>query len=291
MSENEDHPAKKQKTISNEPEIIPPITPLDAPSLNEEADVNLIQNFIGIPNNEKQKNKVVTSEALTPIPDPSLISLPTSASASPSVLPLPSSLTSRWYGSQVIVAPNGERLGYIGGDCVDDENYQMLDEDSIDEIPIMNPSMKPKQDIKKIFGALGIRAILSVCDGEETPRHKWVSFAHFDSQDEFDFDIIALFHQILPFINQNKGHLLIKSGRGNGRAPTLWIMYLMHQYRVSLKDAFSIVKTAHPSTKPNTGFFEKLMLFECEVFGLQDDSHCSMTLAEYRKSSLKKWIQ
>lgn len=80
------------------------------------------------------------------------------------------------------------------------------------------------------------------------------------------------------------GAVLIKSPRGISRAATLCIGYLVHQRNFTLRDAFNHVKRQRQSTRPNVGFFAQLMGFELECCNTS-----TMTLADYRRTSMKLW--
>uniref|UniRef100_A0A8C7Y4E2 Dual specificity phosphatase 19b n=1 Tax=Oryzias sinensis TaxID=183150 RepID=A0A8C7Y4E2_9TELE len=60
------------------------------------------------------------------------------------------------------------------------------------------------------------------------------------------------------------GVVLVHCNAGVSRSPSVVIGYLMIREGLSFDDAFSQVKQARPSSRPNSGFYQQLQNFECE---------------------------
>ncbi|XP_074860541.1 dual specificity phosphatase 28 [Carettochelys insculpta] len=61
---------------------------------------------------------------------------------------------------------------------------------------------------------------------------------------------------------QSGGKCLVYCKNGHSRSATICTAYLMRHQKLSLQDAFEIVKTARPGVEPNTGFWSQLQRYE-----------------------------
>uniref|UniRef100_A0A3P9HW13 Dual specificity phosphatase 19b n=1 Tax=Oryzias latipes TaxID=8090 RepID=A0A3P9HW13_ORYLA len=82
-----------------------------------------------------------------------------------------------------------------------------------------------------------------------------------------DTDITSYLKESSTFIDQAKeqdGVVLVHCNAGVSRSPSVVIGYLMIREGLSFDDAFSQVKQARPSSRPNSGFYQQLQNYECE---------------------------
>lgn len=158
-----------------------------------------------------------------------------------------------------------------------------------------------------VLRALNIVVVVNASEEEQAPIAPNVAVENVNITDDADADLKRHFQRVFSIIGANRlskycvlpstysslidAHratkrdaVLIKSPRGVSRAATLCVGYLVHQQNFTLRDAFNHVKRQRPNTRPNVGFFAQLMEFELERTGVS-----SMTLADYRRSSLKLW--
>lgn len=64
------------------------------------------------------------------------------------------------------------------------------------------------------------------------------------------------------------GKALVHCVAGVSRSSTIVIAYLMKARRMSLREAYYLVKSKRPFIRPNTGFWKQLIEYEHKLFGL-----------------------
>ena len=87
------------------------------------------------------------------------------------------------------------------------------------------------------------------------------------------FEIVDHHHQTLAFdpiiqlidASLQKGAVLVNCAVGISRSPAFVIAYLMKTQKLSLNDAYRIVKRARPKIGPNEGFMSQLMVYEQSI--------------------------
>jgi predicted protein tyrosine phosphatase len=72
------------------------------------------------------------------------------------------------------------------------------------------------------------------------------------------YNILQEIHKVVDFMEHcNNGKLLIHCGEGVSRSPSILIMYLIHRYKYTYLDAFSVIYSKR-FIKPNVGFMKQL---------------------------------
>ncbi|KAG7154321.1 Dual specificity protein phosphatase 1-like, partial [Homarus americanus] len=83
--------------------------------------------------------------------------------------------------------------------------------------------------------------------------------------DSADIDITQFMAEVNHFMvmaRQNQKHILVHSYHGKSRAPAILILYLMTVHRMTLRQAFSLVKASHRPITLNVGFQKTLQDLE-----------------------------
>jgi protein-tyrosine phosphatase len=78
-------------------------------------------------------------------------------------------------------------------------------------------------------------------------------------------DMTQFFETAIAFIGdciRGDGRVLVHCGAGISRASTVTIAYLMHDLRLRLDQAYSLVKSVRPCIHPNVGFVRQLRAYE-----------------------------
>ncbi|XP_012786876.1 dual specificity protein phosphatase 14-like [Ochotona princeps] len=78
------------------------------------------------------------------------------------------------------------------------------------------------------------------------------------------FDTVA---DKIHSVNREQGTTFVHCSAGVSRSATLCIAYLMKFHHVCLLEAYRWVKARRPVIKPNVGFWEQLIDYECQLFG------------------------
>ena len=75
------------------------------------------------------------------------------------------------------------------------------------------------------------------------------------------------FEPVLELIDEslNRGAVLVNCAVGMSRSPTFIIAYLMRTNKISLKEAYKIVKDARPKINPNPYFMKQLETYESSL--------------------------
>ncbi|XP_029430998.1 dual specificity protein phosphatase 14-like [Rhinatrema bivittatum] len=78
------------------------------------------------------------------------------------------------------------------------------------------------------------------------------------------FDTVA---DRIRLVERHSGRTLVHCVAGVSRSATLCIAYLMKYEGLSLREAYSWVKSRRPMICPNAGFWHQLMVYEKRLFG------------------------
>ena len=106
------------------------------------------------------------------------------------------------------------------------------------------------------------------CIGVHAPFPDAFHYHILPAKDRPEEDIRKFFKGACTFIEnslRNGGKCLIHCGAGISRASTISIAYLMYKLRIPFTQAYSLVRSARPIIKPNSGFVEQLRDFEFEI--------------------------
>ncbi|XP_075413639.1 dual specificity protein phosphatase 18-like [Tenrec ecaudatus] len=68
-------------------------------------------------------------------------------------------------------------------------------------------------------------------------------------------------------VELKQGRTLLHCAAGISRSATLCLAYLMKYHAMSLLDAHVWAKSCRPIIRPNSGFWEQLIHYECQLFG------------------------
>lgn len=80
-----------------------------------------------------------------------------------------------------------------------------------------------------------------------------------------DTDITSYMEECSSFIDQARdkdGVVLVHCNAGVSRSSSIVIGYLMLREKLPFQEAYSQVKTARPSVRPNPGFYQQLQLYK-----------------------------
>ncbi|XP_055315684.1 dual specificity protein phosphatase 18 isoform X2 [Sitodiplosis mosellana] len=87
--------------------------------------------------------------------------------------------------------------------------------------------------------------------------------------DKSDIDISNYFDEVsdlIEQIRQTNGKTMVHCVAGVSRSASLVLAYLMKYWKMSLKGAFELVRTARPQIRPNIGFVRQLIFYEEKLF-------------------------
>lgn len=119
------------------------------------------------------------------------------------------------------------------------------------------------------------------CNMRETCREEWLKFnterglpceyRKISWTDTADQDILQLLNEAMSFIDESHKanpdhHVLVHCVQGISRSTSVVLAYLMRHERMSLRDAFTRVKSVRTIVAPREEFLEQLGRFECSEF-------------------------
>jgi len=112
-----------------------------------------------------------------------------------------------------------------------------------------------------------ISHILTVASGIKPKWPKKFKYMTIDILDMDDQNIKQHFRKTFEFIEtgRNDGAVLVHCVAGVSRSATICIAYIIQKLKVTLEDAFGLVKDARPTICPNDGFMKQLKEFEQEI--------------------------
>uniref|UniRef100_A0A1B6EEH0 Protein-tyrosine-phosphatase n=1 Tax=Clastoptera arizonana TaxID=38151 RepID=A0A1B6EEH0_9HEMI len=89
-------------------------------------------------------------------------------------------------------------------------------------------------------------------------------------QDSSSADISAYLHTVadtIQQVSQDGGKVLVHCVAGMSRSAALCLSYLVKHNNMSLRKAFTHLRSCRPFVRPNSGFFRQLIEFEEQVTG------------------------
>lgn len=110
-----------------------------------------------------------------------------------------------------------------------------------------------------------------------TKRKSQFPYLHVKLTDDFDQDLESHLEEIRTFIENNEC-VLIYCDTAISLSVTVVLSQLMLIWKMSLKDAFKLVKSCRESAMPNVHFLYQLQMLECKIFHLQTSS---ISFADY----------
>lgn len=132
---------------------------------------------------------------------------------------------------------------------------------------------------------MGISHMLSVVaeSDEEIAAPGGIERIVLHAADSDDEDISWLFPRAVQFLqhaHEVGGRVLVHCIAGRSRSASLVLAYLMHQRRMTLSEAFHMLKEKRPVALPNSGFWQQLEAEELKIFGV-----ASPTPLHYKKQN------
>jgi len=125
----------------------------------------------------------------------------------------------------------------------------------------------------KILQSYGVTHVLNLATGVENFYPEQFTYLHMDVLDLIDEPILKRFDNAFRFIDEGRkgGCVFIHCNAGVSRAATFTIGYLMQTEKISLREAFTYVKSKREKIQPNAGFLEQLRRYnEFLGFGKSD---------------------
>lgn len=180
-------------------------------------------------------------------------------------------------------------------------------------------SVQNAENVKELTVRTGITHILCMAGEvhmEGKKRVEWEDYnkergaisvvQKFDWDDSAVQDIMAELKGALDCIHNwhsadpAKNHVLVHCVQGISRSATVVIAYLMQYERLSLRDAYTAVKTARSIASPRAEFIDQLGRVEMHMFGVAEPSLTSGEVYEGKvmlnvdfdlpKASEKSWL-
>ncbi|CAL1276220.1 unnamed protein product [Larinioides sclopetarius] len=125
----------------------------------------------------------------------------------------------------------------------------------------------------QILEDFNVTHILNI--GYAIPNHFESKFVYKNVEilDDPTTDIKIFFEGCFDFIDDGRqeGCVLVHCNAGVSRAPTIVLAYLMNRCKMTLKDAYSLVKSVRSCIRPNDGFMKVLEEYEKELYNSNDD--------------------
>ncbi len=116
--------------------------------------------------------------------------------------------------------------------------------------------------------AIGINTIISLTLRENfrTLRYPGMKYKRVEVPDDPTVRIDHLFDQVADRIHRG-GRVLVHCYVGMSRAPTFVMAYLMKYHRMTLSQAYTLVRRQRPLVQPNCGFWRQLIEYERKLYG------------------------
>ena len=117
---------------------------------------------------------------------------------------------------------------------------------------------------------LGVTGVVNAAGGLPNPLSGQFKYLKVDLADSALTDIQSHFAAVIKFVNQickSGGKVLINCAAGVSRSTTLVLAYLMASKKMTLKEAYLLVKHIRQVVDPNPGFVAQLIEFEISLFG------------------------
>ncbi|XP_054164755.1 dual specificity protein phosphatase 14-like [Oppia nitens] len=138
-----------------------------------------------------------------------------------------------------------------------------------------------------------IKCIVSVTHETPVLAIDGLEFIRIPVEDTDEENIGQYFDELsdrLSALSAKNSKSLIHCQFGKSRAPTVVIAHLMKSHRMSLNDAFDLVKTRRPFIGLNDGFIKQLIQYEQRLFGHQLTNVATIKQKNRDKESSKVWL-
>lgn len=123
---------------------------------------------------------------------------------------------------------------------------------------------------KEQLDRLTITRILNITEQSHLGNHPGIETRHIQARDAEDEDISTSFAAACEFLessNELGRRVLVHSIAGQSRSVSVVLAYLIRVERMTLSNAFALLKSKHPDSLPNPGFWKQLMQQEGHTFG------------------------
>jgi len=120
----------------------------------------------------------------------------------------------------------------------------------------------------KILKDLNIAGVLNVSGTDNGINDDSITIKEVKANDGAPDSIITLFPDATKFVNdviKKNGTVLIHCNGGKSRATTFTMAYLIEYKKMSLFDAYKLMRKSRPKTKPNDIFFKGLCDYEIKI--------------------------
>lgn len=158
-----------------------------------------------------------------------------------------------------------------GVECVQklDQGYGMVLDHSLDlQVGLVRPFLLlSSQDAAHDMETLRthqVTHVLNVAYGVPNPFPDQMIYKTLPILDVPEIDITTFLEECNSFIDQARdqnGVVLVHCNAGVSRAASIVIGYLMSREKCSFEEAYSQVKSARPSARPNAGFYHQLLRY------------------------------
>eukprot|EP00741_Cyanophora_paradoxa_P001691 tig00000498_g1641.t1 len=116
-----------------------------------------------------------------------------------------------------------------------------------------------------------IRTILNMANDVNSPLDVYsklgISFKRIPCADHSSFNMRPMFEEAFAFLDTAPRPAYVHCAVGVSRSATIVIAYLMAKKKLSLVEAFTLVREKRPIVYPNKGLLLALLLFERELVG------------------------
>lgn len=136
--------------------------------------------------------------------------------------------------------------------------------------------------------------ILNLKDTHYSDHPKGIKFLHIPMSDYGDSDVFEVGKSCFSFIDsarKNNENILVHCRGGLNRSPTIVIAYLMVKLKMTLNEAYYLVKNKREKITPHKNYIDQLKLYEKKTRGvvtLVDDYTPSLQdrIEQYRKDHI-----
>ena len=122
-----------------------------------------------------------------------------------------------------------------------------------------------------IHESLGVHYIINASGfANEFEDHPQISYLNVNVWDTPSATISQHFESCIEFIDQarqNDGCVMVHCAAGISRSTTIVLAYLMVREKMSLRDAYILVRGIRSVVRPNSGFVKQLLQFEHQTLG------------------------
>ncbi|OXB65881.1 hypothetical protein ASZ78_008575 [Callipepla squamata] len=123
----------------------------------------------------------------------------------------------------------------------------------------------------QLLAANHITTIINVSREMASVPHPGVQYLHVPVADTPTAPISACFNSVsnlIRSVGERGGRTLLHCAAGVSRSATVCIAYLMKHHVMSLLSAHAWVRSCRPIIRPNNGFWQQLICYEYELFGV-----------------------